>query len=647
MKKKVAWLVITGWMVAVLLLASCAPAAVEEEAEKVAPVVKEKEVVVVPKEETNLVKWTGKKLDGTVVEKMLEKPKYGGVSIGAAPAEPTTFDDTTRTGNNNWATNLINESLLLNDWTRGPLGTEDWEGLGSIGPPQPNTYETGGLATKWSLPEPDTLVYHIRPGVRFALDPTSEASRLVGGRELTAADVVYMFRRMWTIGNFKNDYPYLSDMKNIPNSIYVSPTDKWAVVLKSQPGKVFGLYRHSNTARAKIIAPEVIEKYGQITTGKWNNVVGTGTYTLKDYVSASSLTYVRNPSYWDNDPFFPENRLPYLDGFKILIIPDTSTRIAALRIGKIDAIGTDGENVQALNRADFLSLTKTNPELKWVKTLQGQGGLITMRTDTKPFDDIRVRRALMMAINKQEILDYYWEGDAEMFTYPVAPIPENINIGVYIPLEKTSKSLQELFGYYPDKARQLLTEAGYPQGFKTEIVATQRHVDILSIVKEDWAKIGVDLKIDVRDATVWQSIQARKTHTQMLMDDGGVYYQDIWTFRVLAGGTRNYSIVNDPYHQRLFDMLYENYFDPAMIVTIQTKPISELIPGAPKDLPSYIEYRAGQVWDINLPQPYGYILWQPWLKGFTAAPYLAAWNATTSWPKYAWIDQELKKALGR
>ena len=98
MKKKFVWLMVSGWMVAALLLAACAPAVVEEEKvvlrEEVVP--KEEVVpreVVVPKGETNLVKWTGKKLDGTVVEKMLEKPRYGGIHVTVGKVQPTAFDD--------------------------------------------------------------------------------------------------------------------------------------------------------------------------------------------------------------------------------------------------------------------------------------------------------------------------------------------------------------------------------------------------------------------------------------------------------------------------------------------------------------------------------------------------------------------------
>ncbi|MBI2329567.1 MAG: hypothetical protein HYU85_08065, partial [Chloroflexi bacterium] len=119
MGKRVVWLVVSSGMVLTLLLSACAPAVVEEKKEVVP---KEKvvtpkeevvprEEVVVPREETNLVKWTGKKQDGTVVEKMIEKPRYGGVHTSAGPVVPTIWDDLTIRGTSNWAVNPVQETL--------------------------------------------------------------------------------------------------------------------------------------------------------------------------------------------------------------------------------------------------------------------------------------------------------------------------------------------------------------------------------------------------------------------------------------------------------------------------------------------------------------------------------------------------------
>ena len=87
-----------------------------------------------------------------------------------------------------------------------------------------------------------------------------------------------------------------------------------------------------------------------------------------------------------------------------------------------------------------------------------------MRVDTKPFDDIRVRRALNMAVNKQEIVKPYYGGNAELFAYPM----HTDYVGYYEPLDQMPIAAQELFVYNPDKAKALLAEAGYPNGLQLQ-----------------------------------------------------------------------------------------------------------------------------------------------------------------------------------
>ncbi len=104
-------------------------------------------------------------------------------------------------------------------------------------------------------------------------------------------------------------------------------------------------------------------------------------------------------------------------------------------------------------------LKKSAPQLQWSRWLNMSGTFLAMRVDTKPFDDIRVRRALNMAVNKQEIVSAYYNGNAELFAYPMHPD----YIGYYEPLEAMPDSVKELFTYNPAKAKQLLAEAGPPE----------------------------------------------------------------------------------------------------------------------------------------------------------------------------------------
>ena len=104
-------------------------------------------------------------------------------------------------------------------------------------------------------------------------------------------------------------------------------------------------------------------------------------------------------------------------------------------------------------------LKKSAPQLQWSKWLNMSGTFLAMRVDTKPFDDIRVRRALNMAVNKQEIVKAYYNGNAELFAYPQHPDYS----GYFEPLEAMPDSVKELFTYDPAKAKKLLAEAGLSQ----------------------------------------------------------------------------------------------------------------------------------------------------------------------------------------
>ena len=194
MKRKYIWLVVSCFMVAALLLASCAPAEEEEEVvtpgeeEEVAP--PEEEEVVPPGKE--MVKVTLKKLDGTTVELLKEKPKYGGVFTLTLSSDPTGFDEAYTASYMTFTLKFTNEELLTGDWTRGPAGTGECTWL--IVQFLPDC-EIGGVAESWEIVDDRTVRFHIRKGIHFALNPDSEASRLVGGREMTAHDVVYSLKR--------------------------------------------------------------------------------------------------------------------------------------------------------------------------------------------------------------------------------------------------------------------------------------------------------------------------------------------------------------------------------------------------------------------------------------------------------------------
>jgi peptide/nickel transport system substrate-binding protein len=313
--------------------------------------------------------------------------------------------------------------------------------------------------------------------------------------------------------------------------------------------------------------------------------------------------------------------MPYLDGVKWLIIPDASTRISALRTGKIDLLGVGWE--------DAADTAKTNPELIWVSSPPTMSALLFMRTDKPelPFYDQRVRRALQLGLNNQEIIDEYYGGNAVLMNHPLVPMPEFE--GMYTPLEELPETVQELYGYNPEKAKQLLAEAGYPDGFTAEIICTAGQADLLSIVKYDWGQIGVTLNLEVRETAVYNSIGFRRNFKDMYIGPGTDTTLSSWN-NFNPDNVGNKSLIDDPrVNQAIYDWReYGSDWDKLSQIAKEIYP-----------------YILEQAWTVPLPPAYGFAFWWPWLKDYAGESAVGYFN-WYDYVEYVWLDQELKKEMG-
>jgi len=310
------------------------------------------------------------------------------------------------------------------------------------------------------------------------------------------------------------------------------------------------------------------------------------------------------------------------DGVEVLIIQDTSTCLAGVRTGKLDWIsGIDWRNAE--------NFRKTNPELKEVKALNFYQQMLFMRTDKPelPFYDIRVRRALSMAIDHQAMVEEYYGGNAEILAWPVLPLPEYAD--TFVPLEELPEPAREVFEYHPEKAKQLLAEAGYPDGFTTEIVCYSGMVDELSVVKAYWADIGVDLKLDIKEYGVWNSIFAKRSHNEMMTRFGG----GTTPFKLLSlrpECPQNMSMVNDDRINETYKEMLESFFDEPK----RRQLLRDLIP-----------YIYENCWNMTLPAYYSYTMWWPWLQNYHGE-FALGYIEHYAFPTYVWLDPELKKSMG-
>ena len=319
----------------------------------------------------------------------------------------------------------------------------------------------------------------------------------MNGREFTADDVVFNFHRYLGLGDFTEAGPSAwggaANFISIPFES-VTATDKWTVVMKLKEPHLAALEIILNDSAVSILPPEVIEQHGEYQD--WRNLVGTGPFMVTDVVDESSITWTKNPDYWGYDEKYPQNRLPYVDQLRRLVIPDEGTMMAALRSGKLDFrmyAPTDIDSMESLQR--------TNPEIGVHPIYFRSSDSFAPNHRVPPFDDINVRRALQMALDNETVAGTYWKGWADPTPHGLVGLQ-----GYYIPFEEWDEEVKQYYRYDPEAAEKLLDEAGYPRGadgtrFKAALnYSASAGLDFAEIAASYWGEIGVDFRIETGSA---------------------------------------------------------------------------------------------------------------------------------------------------
>ncbi len=525
MKKRILWLLMSCLVVLSLALASCAPAT-----PTVTPPPTTPPATTPPPTTTT---------PPTAVTPSKDVPQYGGTLTFRTDADPMTFDDYFRGGGSSGFINYlcigsnINESLARRDMD---VDVKVWDNRVKFTPAE---YMKGWLAESWEQPDLTTLIVHIRKGVRWQDKPP------MNGREFTAYDAEYHFDRMRGQGyNFTKPTPYIGLGTTFTNLASLTATDKYTLVYKAKAPTLELFFEALDPVHnmANIVPREVVEQYGDMSD--WRRVVGTGPYILNDYVSSSSVTLVKNPNYWRFDDRYPQNRLPYADKLRFLVIGDMATTLAALRTGKIDL-------VEGISWEQAASLTKTNPELLQVSA-PGRGAGLGMRVDLAPFTDIRVRQAIQKAIDLKTIAATKAGGTVS--GNPTGTLGPSIK-GYAMPYEEWAPEVKEAYAYDPAKAKQLLAEAGFPNGFKTTcVIAAVDDSELYQILKSYLAQIGVTMEIQVMDQNSYTAFVRGLKTTAMMSYQYSVPITPLNQMRKFtAKYAYNYCNINDTAYEDLYN----------------------------------------------------------------------------------------------
>ncbi len=170
-----------------------------------------------------------------------------------------------------------------------------------------------------------------------------------------------------------------------------------------------------------------------------------------------------------------------------------------------------------------------------------------MRLDVKPFDDIRVRKAISMAIDREGFINTLWGGSGVILN---AELHSGYAENLYTPLEKLPESTRENFEYNPERARQLLAEAGYPNGFETTIQAfvQEPERDVVAFLAAMWKDIGIDVKIDLRNSSTLYGILGKNKHAPLtvLANSVGLPGHTMNSFAIDEAPLGQVAVVDDP-----------------------------------------------------------------------------------------------------
>jgi peptide/nickel transport system substrate-binding protein len=376
------------------------------------------------------------------------------------------------------------------------------------------------LAERWEELDDTTYVFHLRKGVKWHNKPP------VNGRELVAEDVKFTYDRFLTEkGN--------ADRYILETVDRIEVMDRYTVKFLLKEPYVWLIDVLANPRSMWIIAPEVVEKFGDLK--KVETAIGTGPFTLERYEPNVKTIFKRNPEYFVKD-------LPWVDGVEWLVLDDPSAGLAMYRTGQIDC----GPAANwAVRQQDLDSLKRSHPQLRYQDWLSLVTQAIYLRNDQPPFNDVRVRRAISQALDRQAIIEaVYVRGE------PTSAIGRGL-AEWSLPIDQLGEGAK-YYQYDPKEARRLLAEAGFPKGFKKPINATNGYgpdlLDALQLAQRNLKDVGIETELKIQEYGAYMATTFLGKFDGMAMGPISIAWEPDSVLYGLygPGQPRNSGHVNDP-----------------------------------------------------------------------------------------------------
>ncbi|RMF89317.1 MAG: ABC transporter substrate-binding protein [Nitrospinota bacterium] len=331
---------------------------------------------------------------------------------------------------------------------------------------KPGTAEVvPGLAKSWDISaDGKTYTFHLREGVSFHDGTPFNAQTYIQALDrLLDENHPYFYKKQEGVSSMVaySLEPTVASYKAVDDmTVQITLKTPYAPFLSDLAMVWLG-----------VVSPKAVEKYGFDVS---KHPVGTGPFTFVEWVPNDHVTVQANPNYW--------REKPKLDRIIFRVVPEGSVRALKLQKGEV--------HIMADVPPETISRLERDPNVVVLR----QAGLtvngIGIPRRVKPFDDVRVRRALNYAVNKEEMNKFLYRGIAVPMKSPIPPVLWGYNDSL------------EGYPYNPEKAKQLLKAAGYPDGFSTELYAYPNPRGYNSVgakmataVQGYWAQIGVKAKI--------------------------------------------------------------------------------------------------------------------------------------------------------
>lgn len=393
------------------------------------------------------------------------------------------------------------------------------------------------LAESWSNPDPNTWEFKLRRGVKFH-----------DGSEFTADDVIFSYKRIQEDKDAFKQAPATKDIESI------EAPDKYTVRMRTKNPDAAFLSRIDNRI---ILSKTYHEKLGSEAADKQQ--VGTGPYKFKEWIPAQRFVIVKNPDY--AGPL-----KPVWEEVVFRVIPEDEARITALLNGEVDVISNVApQNYERLN---------SSPNTQAVGTRGLRMLFIGMNpTIIEPLNNEKVRQAIAHAIDKDGIIKGLLQGRAYRLDGPLGP-------GMF----SYDSELQPKYDYNPQKAKELMAQAGYASGFELDFYSpVDRYIkdrDISSAVVQMLSQVGIKANLKTPEWGTFSDQYQKGMYPMYLIGRGSVDDPSEYLHQYFRTGVTKRLMFSDPEIDAIL-LTEQREFDAKKRVDLLRKAQSMIMQRAP------------------------------------------------------------------